>query len=199
MGHRTARRLRRAGALAIVLATRGAGAQDLGADLDRYAAAEYGTNGAFVGVGLANVGVGTWALTRDDAFARGMGVPLVVVGAVQVSVGATYLGIILGIHRRGREGLARDPIAWRRTESARVRRIVGLFPIFLAVDIAAIVAGAVALGVGLSRGDDGVSGAGAGLLATTPLQLALDVTALVFAGRYHRALEVSPGGITLRW
>lgn len=178
-----------------------ASAQDLGADLDRYLSAEYVMNGAFVGVGAANLSVGAWALTREDPFTQGMAPPLLAVGGVQLTVGAVYLALTPGLGRRSHARLALDPEGYRREERARIEGVIGLFPWFLAADGAALLAGAVSFGVGVANDDDYVTGVGAGLLVSAPIQLALDAITLVFAKRHHGGLSVraAPGGLSLRW
>lgn len=177
---------------AVLCAARAAVAQDLAADLERYVTTEYAMNAAFVGVGAANLSAGAWALTRGDDIARGAGVPLVVFGGVQLTVGAVFLARTPGVHRRGRALLALDPERYRADERARIERVVTAFPWYLAVDGAAVLAGAIALGVGVANADATVTGVGVGLLATGPLQFALDATTWGFAAAHLR-------GLTLRW
>jgi hypothetical protein len=187
--------------IALCLAGRAAAAQPLDADLDDNITAEYAMNGAFVGVGAASLGVGGWALTRDDPFTQGMGYPLVAVGGVQLAVGAVYLALTPGVHRRGRATLRADVARYRAEEGARIDGVVRLFPWFLGADGAAVASGGVALAIGLADGDARLAGVGVGLLAAGALQLALDATALVFARRHQQGVrvQVGVGGLALRW
>ena len=184
-------------ALGMSLVGRAAAAQTPGGDLDAYVTAEYAMNGAFVGVGAASVGVGAWALTRDDPFAQGMGYPLVALGSVQLVVGAVYLVLTPGVQRRGSAMLSEDVARYRVEEGRRIDGVVRLFPWFLAADGAAVAGGGAALAFGLAEGDARLTGVGVGLLATGVLQLALDATTFVFARRHQRGVRVQ--GVTPWW
>lgn len=189
-------------ALALSLCARESRADDLAADLDRYARGEYAMNGVFVGVGALNLGAAAWMFADGNDFTRGMAWPFAVVGGVQATVGAVYLALTPGLRRRGLARLRTDADGYRREEGARIDGVVSAFPWFLSVDAALVVAGGVLTSTGFGRGDDAIAGAGVGCLITGAVQMVLDAVTLGIARRHRDAVQgwsvgVGPGGVSV--
>lgn len=190
-------------ALAVSLLAGPARADDgLSEDLDRYVRGEYAMNGVFVGVGALNLGAAAWMFADGGDFTRGMAWPFAVVGGVQATVGAVYLALTPGLHRRSRARLRVDREGYRREEGARIEGVVGAFPWFLSVDAALVVAGGVLVSTGYGRGDDLIAGVGVGCLITGAVELVLDAVTLGLARRHRDVLRgwsvgVGPGGVSV--
>ena len=171
-------------------------AEDAQSELDQYVHREYLANGFFTGVGAVGVVTGAVLLYRVDALEHAAGYPVTIIGGVQLVVGAVYLATTPDLRARRTRQLASDPAAYRREEGARIDAIVRAFPWFLGADAAVVVAGGVALGVGVSGGDRTVTGVGVGCLAAGAIELALDAGAYWIARQHRdgvRALGLSAG------
>jgi hypothetical protein len=159
--------------------------------LDAYFAAEKTESLVFLGVGLlacVAAGLVLWRV-RDPLF-RGFALPLLIVGLVQVGVGAT-------VHARTDAQLATlkaqyqaAPAEFKAQESARMKTVRASFMAYKAVEIAFIVIG---LGLAFARGAHRFwRGLGLGMLVQGALMLPADLLAEERADMYLAQLEALP-------
>jgi hypothetical protein len=160
---------------------------------------------AFVVMGLSVAAVGTGAVlvTRETDFARGLGWPLLTLGALE-GVGAVIYAFTVGAqtdHYRGL--LARDPAAFHREESEHIRGTTSRFVIYRLTELGLAVAGAGVATYGFASGQDVWKGVGIGVAALALPFFVIDTVNQARAGYYQDrlrrfdsalALAVDPAG-----
>lgn len=159
--------------------------------LDAYFAAEKSESLAFLGIGLAACVIGAFVLWRvRDPLLRGFALPLLLVGIVQIGVGAT-------IHARTDAQLAAlkaqylaAPAEFRAQEIERMKPVRASFVIYKSLEVGFIVVGlALAFARRLHRFWRGL---GLGMLVQGALMLPADLLAEQRADTYLAQLEALP-------
>lgn len=159
--------------------------------LQAYFAAEKAESLVFMGFGWLALVLAALVLWRvRDPLFRGIALPVLVVGAIQVAVGWT-------IHARTdaqlealAAQLAADPAAFKADELARMAKVQTGFAIYKSIEALFIVAG---LGLALWRGARRFwRGVGLGMLLQGSLMLPADLIAEDRAAAYVGGLEALP-------
>lgn len=140
----------------------------------RYFDREDGLNIGYMVLGTASVATGAWLITQDDELSSGAGYPLVIVGAIQVTSGAVFLGLT-------RAWI--DEAETAAGERARMEAVHALFPVYLGVELAVATAGLVTMAVGTFDDNPTARGAGLGLFAAGAGQIIMESTV------YHVATD----------
>jgi hypothetical protein len=156
----------------------------------------------FFGAGLAAGGVGALLVTRSDELARGAAYPLFGIGLVQLIVGAVvFLRTDAQVARLDQQ-LAKDPAAFKKEESARIKGVNTQF-IALAIIESVLIAGGTATAIVAAQKDccRTLQGIGLGLAGQGAVTLALDLFAAARAREYTDNLRrfdtASPAAMSL--
>ncbi len=144
----------------------------------------------FIATGAVGVGGGLALLASDSRIGQTAAWPLLVVGILEVGVGA-FFGLRAGPHQRKLDALlAENPAEFSRVET---RRATGIRdrnqPILLAAEAAIIAGGLAASGAGLVRKDDVMIGVGLGLVIQGLALFLIDWDVYERAKTYAAALE----------
>ena len=115
--------------------------------------------------GAASAGAGAYLLTRKTDFSRGMGWPLLGLGAVELIGGISYAFTVDAEVAHYEAALARDPKAFRDEELAHIEGTTRRFVYYRAFELGLAVVGAGLLGYGLAADHDVYKGVGTGLVA----------------------------------
>ena len=154
--------------------------------LTGYFAAEKLESWFFLGVGLAALAVAAW-LWATGSGARGMAVPLVLVGLIQAVVGAS-----VGLRTDAQVAaltaqLEREPKGLQAAEVPRMEKVMANFTLYKVVELAVLLGG-VALTVFLRRSEFAYF-AGVGCVLQGSLMLVLDLFAEHRGEAYLAALR----------
>ena len=163
----------------------------MGSHLDAYFAAEKAESLVFLGFGLVGVAFAVFALWRlRDPLFKGMAIPLLLVGLIQIGVGAT-------IHLRTDTQLAAlkaqvqaVPQDFKTRELARMATVGTSFSVYKGIEATFIVVG---LFLALKRNARRFwRGFGLGMLIQGALMLPADLLAEDRAAAYVRQIEAMP-------
>lgn len=158
--------------------------------ISAYFAAERAESLLFIAVGAAALAAAAYVLiTRRAAFYRGMAVPLVLVGLIQLVVGSTVFVRSPQDDARVHAALQADRAHIRTVELPRMKVVQRNFVVYRWVEIGLLLAGA-ALFAFAARGT-AARGAGAGLALQAGLMLALDFFAERRADAYIALLTAA--------
>jgi hypothetical protein len=150
-----------------------------------YFAAEKLERWFFLGVGLAASAASAWLWSTGSGF-KGMGIPLVLVGLIQVVVGAS-VGFRTDAQVAGLTAqLERDPAGLAAAERPRMEKVMANFTLYKVVELAVLLGG-VALTVLLRRSELAYF-AGVGCVLQGSLMLVLDLFAEHRGAAYLQAL-----------
>jgi hypothetical protein len=194
-------------ALAMTWAT-GAQADDVRGDLQGYYGGERLSAYVVGGMGAAAAAGGGYLVTRDSAFARGLGWPWLIMGGLE-TVGAVFYAFQVGgeIDHYGTE-LARDPSAYRAEELDHLRGTSSRFVVYRAVELALTLGGAGVAVYGLAANRDAYKGAGLGVASLALPLVVIDTLNDARASRYLDevrryqpvlGLQPAPGGAGAGW
>lgn len=174
-------------ALVLLLAT-AAHAEPMREQMHDYFDGELRESWAFGGMGLVSLGAGAGLLASGGDLRRGMSIPLLVVGLLQ-------LGLGVGLRVRTPcqvaaldEQLARSPGEYATHERERMRRVNRGFPIYTAVEASLFFLGVGLAGAGGIVNSDFALGAGITLALEAAAMLVLDYFAALRGARYEAAL-----------
>lgn len=191
--------------IASVLATAGVARADADPEVvlaaEEYFAGETRQGYAWAAVGAVSITLGSLGLASDSDLARGMGYPMLAVGAIQLGAGVVSWISPPRRLRRARAAVAVDAEAYRVAERKRMGRVVVGFRALRVAEVAMMVIGA-GLAIGGARTDrDVLVGIGGGIAFQGLAMLALDAPAEGRAERYVERLSVSvaPGGVAVGW
>lgn len=163
---------------------------DLSSRSNRYFDEEDFYNTAYVVVGAAMTTGGIFAAAQDDdAGVRAFGIPLIAVGAIELAVGAIYLGLTPGLRSDADAQLARGPGAFLDAERPRVRSLEGNFVYYKIVEGVVAGAGLGLIVAGAAADHEALRGVGAGLLTAGFVQLQLEHLTHDVARRHLEALD----------
>lgn len=133
--------------------------------MDDYYAGEARSAYGIGALSLASVGGGAVLVTRPTDFARGLGWPLLVLGAVE-GVGAVFYAFQVSSERRHyHESLAANPAGFRDEELTHMRGTTKRFIFYQATELALTLGGAGVATYGFAANKDTFKGAGIGLAA----------------------------------
>lgn len=161
------------------------------AQLNAYFAAEKAESLVFLGFGVVAIAFALFALWRlRDPLFKGLAIPLLLVGLIQVGVGAA-------IHMRTDAQLAAltaqaraSPQDFKAQELARMATVGASFSVYKAIEVAFVVVGLVlALRPGARRFWRGF---GLGMLVQGALMLPADLLAEARAANYVRQIAAMP-------
>lgn len=148
-----------------------------------------------MGLSALSVGGGAVLLTRNTDFARGLGWPLLVLGAIE-GVGALFYSFQVNAETRHyQSSFAANPSAFRDEEITHMRGTTERFVFYQATELGLTLAGAGVAFYGLAADKDTFKGAGLGLLAIGFPFLVIDAVNQSRASRYldHvQRLDVAP-------
>lgn len=156
------------------------------AALLRYFSAEKQESLVFLAAGAVAFAVSAWLVATGQPY-RGMAVPLVAVGIIQVAVGGTVYARTEAQVTALRAELGADPARFKAAELARMTRVMGAFTVYKAIEIA-ILAGGIALTL-LFRERLFLYAVGIGAIAQASLMLVLDLFAEKRADVYVDAIR----------
>ena len=152
----------------------------------------------FAGAGVAGVAAGGVLLAQEDSErAMGAGYPVLIAGALQLTVGA-MLSLRTADQVAALEAqLAADAPAFAETELRRVRGVVRTFGLLEAIEVTLIGVGGAMVLAGELDGRPIVAGIGAGLAAQAAVTLVLDIFADRRAATYLEDLQRFRAGLAL--
>jgi hypothetical protein len=135
-------------------------------------------------MGAAAAAGGGYLVTRDSAFARGLGWPWLVMGGLE-TVGAIFYAFQVGgeIDHYGGE-LARDPATYRAEELDHLRGTSSRFVVYRAVELGLTLGGAGVATYGLATNRDAWKGAGLGVASLALPFFVIDTLNDARASRY---------------
>lgn len=135
-------------------------------------------------IGAPAVVTGAGLLFHPDELPRGIGYPMLILGAAEFVGGLLfYLNTNRRVPRFDRE-LGTRPAAFASTELTRLRRVNRELSFLTAVELTLMVAGGTMAGVGALRGLDTLSGIGTGILIHSTVLFLYDQFAARRALRY---------------
>lgn len=146
-----------------------------------YFAAEKSEALLFMAVGVAAIAVSGWLWLSRSRW-KAMALPLVVIAAIQLTVGGTVYFRTDAQVAALQAQLAADRSAFKQAETVRMDVVVKNFKIYKAIEIALLLAG-LAL-VALMRSRQTLLAVGAGLALQSALMLVLDLFAEARADEY---------------
>jgi hypothetical protein len=158
------------------------------ADMEAYFRGEKREGRVFGAFGAAAMLSGAGLLLTRRAFARGVAIPVMSVGLIQLGA----FGVleyrtddqVAGFNAL----LSTDPAAYKRQELERMKEVNRGFDIYPIAEGALLAGGAAMLAIGAVKGRPGLAGAGAGLAAQSVIMLALDLFATARADLYTERL-----------
>jgi predicted transcriptional regulator len=196
--------------LASMLISPSASAQQVRGDqmtrlMEEYFEGERSAGYVFFGQGLVSIGTSAFLFTRNDDMSRGAAYPVVVVGALEATVGlALMLRTSKQIAER-RKQIATEPATFRRDEQKRMTRVIRQFVFLEVFELAAIATGLGLATAGELNHKPLLTGVGAGLTVQGAAILGLDFLAERRGQRYLNAIvDFNPTvsrdgfGLTLR-
>lgn len=156
--------------------------------LETYFAAEKAESLIFLGLGICAIVVAALALWRGrDPLFKGLAIPLLLVGAIQVGVGATIFVRTDAQVVALKAQYQADPAAFKTQELARMKAVREGFVVYKAIEIAFIAIGLVlALLPSLHRFWRGI---GLGMLLQGALMLPADLAAEDRTDAYLQAIQ----------
>ncbi|MEW6433308.1 MAG: hypothetical protein AB1730_17530 [Myxococcota bacterium] len=166
----------------------GLDAEQMQERMTTYFAAEQRT-GVFAGsLGLLSVGAGIGLWASDGKLERGVAVPLLVMGALQVA-----LGVALSVRtprqvKRLEAQLAEAPAEFATAERERMHRVNSRWWVYRAVEVSVAFSGILVAGAGGATGTDAAVGVGLALVGEALVMLLIDHFAEARAGVYESAL-----------
>ena len=178
-------------ALSLTLPTRTARADDgrvskdaIATEMDDYYAGEARSAYGIGALSLASVGGGAVLVTRPTDFARGLGWPLLVLGAVEGAGAVFYAFQVSGERRHYRESLAANPTGFRDEELTHMRGTTTRFIFYQATELGLTLAGVGVATYGFATNKDVFKGAGIGVAAIGLPFLVIDAVNNKRAARY---------------
>lgn len=155
-------------------------------EMTRYFAAEKWESLLFVLVGVLAIGASGW-MWMTGAALRGIGYPLVLVGLIQIAVGA---GVFLRTDKQVAalsDQVGRAPAEFRAAEVSRMEKVQRNFQIYKAVELGLLLAG-MALSY-LARRRELWYGMAVGLILQSSVMMVLDLLAEHRGERYLNAVR----------
>lgn len=154
--------------------------------IDAYFQAEQAESVLFVAIGVVAVLFSSYLLWRyGDLMSKGLAVPLIAVGLIQMVVGGTvYLRTPAQMSALKAQH-AQDPKAFRAAETPRMETVISNFHLYKVIEVVFIVVG---LGLTLSAGHPFWLGIGMGMLVQGALMLLADITAMQRGEVYLQAV-----------
>jgi hypothetical protein len=158
-------------------------------DIDGYYAGEARSAYGVMGLSVASVGGGAALVTRNTDFARGLGWPLLVLGALE-GVGALFYSFQVSAEAHHyRDSFAANPSVFRDEEITHMRGTTQRFVFYQATELALTFAGAGVATYGFAGNRDAFKGAGIGLFAIGFPFLVIDAVNQGRASRYLDHVE----------
>lgn len=182
-------------ALATILLPTSAFAQQVHVEQDRmtrsmedYFEGERAAGYVFFGQGLVSIGTSAFLFTRQNDMSRGAAYPVVVVGALEATVGLALMIRTSKQIAERRKQIATEPAKFRQDEQKRMKRVIGQFVFLEIVEVASVVTG-----IGLVTGGElnkkpFLTGIGAGLAVQGAALLGLDFLAERRGQRYLKSI-----------
>lgn len=161
----------------------------------RYFDAEDLCNATYVGLGATLVAGGALAVGfSDDEVLASAGPPLLVVGGIEIVLGAIYLGLTPEFREDAQRSRATSASLWLRDQTERMRSIESSFIYFKLATGAVIVGGVALSAVGASTDEGALQGIGFGLATAASAEFGMQHVTHGVARDYLTALE----GLSLR-
>lgn len=156
--------------------------------IDTYFRAEKAESLLFLLIGVAAVvfAVFTW-MKWNEPFIKGMAIPLVLIGLIQITVGGTVFSRTDKQMAALNEQVVGDPGSYRTAELSRMEKVMKSFTAIKWMEIVFIL-----IGIGLllfAKGNGFWKGLGLGLMLQGAVSLTLDVFAEKRGAEYITAVE----------
>jgi hypothetical protein len=159
-------------ALALLTAAQSAAADEppitrdqMEADMLSYYGGERLSAYVVLGLSAASVGGGAYLVTRKDDFSRGLGWPLLTVGAIE-AIGAVSYAFTVGAEiEHYQELLAKDPAQFQKEEQPHIHGTTSRFIYYRITEVSITLAGAGLGTYGFAANKDVFKGVGVGLFA----------------------------------
>jgi hypothetical protein len=132
-------------------------------ELDSYYGGERTAAYIVAGLGLASIGAGSALVTRSEAFARGLGWPLLGLGGLEVVGGVAYAFQVSAEVHHYQGALAQDAAAYRAEELVHIRGTRARFVYYRITEIALFALGAGFAIYGFASNHDAWKGVGIGV------------------------------------
>jgi len=158
-------------------------------ELLRYYGQERTTAIIATSVGIAAAGAGGYLVTRHTDFDRGLGIPLLSLGALEGIGAIFYVFQVNSEVDHYRALLASDPTSFRSTELTHLHGTTSRFTYYRAAELALTVAGIGFGTYGFIADKETFKGLGIGLAALGAPLLVIDTFNNASAGRYIENLE----------
>lgn len=159
--------------------------------IDTYFRAEKAESLLFLLIGLAAIVFAVFAWMKwNEPFIKGMAIPLVLIGLIQMTVGGTVFSRTDKQMAALNELVVQDPQAYRTAELPRMEKVMKSFTAIKWTEIVFIL-----IGIGLlllTKGNGFWKGVGLGLLLQGAVSLTLDVFAEKRGTEYITAVEHLP-------
>ena len=142
-----------------------------------------------VGLGIAAIGIGIPLVTESSDFARGLGVPLLSLGALEGIGGLFYAYQVRAEIRHYQALLASDPVGFAKEERAHIEGTQARFGLYLAIEIGLAAAGVAFAGWGFAAKEPLNQGIGIGLFSIGAPFFIIDNINNVRASRYYNRVK----------
>lgn len=165
------------------------GTREIEGDLHSYYGGERASAYVIATLGTLAVAGGTVLVTRDSDLARGFGVPLIALGALE-GIGAVVYAFQVGAEIRHYDAsLARDRAAFRTEETTHMRGTRSRFVFYLLTEVALVVVGAGIATYGFASNQDVLKGVGLGVASIAAPFVIIDSINNARAGAYTGHVE----------
>lgn len=172
--------------------------EDMRSDLRSYYGGERTSAYVVAGLGAASVGSGAYLVTRDSDFARGLGWPLLTMGALE-GVGAVFYAFEVGSEIEHYEGLLdSDPARFKREELEHIDGTTSRFVFYRATELALTLGGAGIATYGFAADKDLWKGIGIGVTAIGLPFLIIDTINNTRAQRYQDQVSAFSPGVSVK-
>lgn len=163
--------------------------ESLSKDMRAYYAGEARSAYVVLGLGAASIGSGAALVTRDGDFARGLGWPLLTLGALE-TIGAIFYALqVRGELAHVERSMARDPAVFRREELSHIHGTTSRFVFYRLAELGLSLGGAALAAYGFASDEDLWKGAGIGLAGVGLPFLLIDTINQGRAARYEGELR----------
>jgi hypothetical protein len=129
---------------------------------------------AFMIVSTISIVAGGVLVTREGSFARGLGWPVLAIGAIDLAGGIGYFVQVDARRGRALDLLGRDPVAFRREEIEQVRGTSTRYTMYRGLELGLTLLGAGVATYGLASRRDTWAGLGVGLALGALTSLTID-------------------------
>lgn len=156
--------------------------------MEDYFEGERAAGAVFFGEGLVSIGTSAFLFTRHDDMSRGAAYPVVVVGALEATIGLALMIRTSKQIAERRKQIATEPAKFRQDEQKRMKRVIGQFVVLEVFELTAMATGIGLVTAGELNKKPFLTGIGAGLAVQGAAVLGLDFLAERRGQRYLKSI-----------